>query len=442
MTLSLRLEIKQSQKLKMNPQMQQAIALLQLTNVQLTDMLKKEMEQNPFLAFDAADYGDRQGGARGVVSQVPDLGQIEARRDSLSAHIVRQIGTLFADADERRLAVELSGWLDEGGFLRESDTDICAHFAVSSEVLSTLLTRLREIEPVGLFARNLADCFAVQLQNQGVYDAAYEVLLADMGRLGQGDLAGFAAACGVDEARLMEMIASLRALTSNPAADYEVDETLLRPPDIFVRREEVRAAVVWHAALNEETLPQVLVLERDWEAMAQRKLSDAERDFMKNNIASARWLRHAAHQRAATLLRVAEAVVVQQQRFMSEGFSGLLPLRLRDIAATLEVHESTVSRTVVGKLIATPHGVVALKDLFSVALSGAGNARVVSGAAIRARMVQLIAAEGSAVLSDAGLTAALGDEGIVLARRTVTKYRERLNIPTSGLRRRALKLKC
>ena len=461
MAVALRLEVKQTQKLQMNPQMQQAIALLQLTNLQLTDMLKKEMEQNPFLAFDAAHYQERQGGGKGGAqsggqSDAPDLTQLAAPAQSLTEHIMRQIATLFADGTARQCAIELTGWLDERGFLRESDGEICATLGVAPDLLQQVLARLQAVEPSGLFARDLADCFAMQLREAGLYDAPYEILLANLDALGGADLAVLAAQCGVDEKRLAEMIMGLRGLTANPAAHYEVDEKSLQKPDIFVQSRKKTGKMIWQAQLNEETLPQVLVLERDWEEMAKRKISDQDRAFMKSHVASARWLKKAAHQRAATMLRVAQAVVAHQQGFMAKGMAGLKPLRLRDIAAMLQIHESTVSRTVAGKLIATPHGVLALKNLFSVELSGDGRAgagdkggrnaagskvQAMSGAAVRARLAKLIAAEAAGgILSDAKLVDLLAKTGIVVARRTVAKYREQLGIAPSNVRRRAYRL--
>ena len=425
MVLSQRLEVKQTQKLAMNPQMRQAIALLQLTNGQLETMLKKEMEKNPFLGFERVGQGDSAA-----------LARMEARPASLTEHILRQVGTLFADEEERRLATELSGWLDKRGFLRESDEEICVGLKTSSTVLRGVLARLREVEPIGLFARNLPDCFALQLKNRGCYDAAYEVLLANMDGLARPS--ELAAQCGISEARLKKMLGVLRGLNGNPAGEYEPDDTPAQQPDIYVRQKKLRGKSVWVAALNEATLPQVLVLERDWEEMAKRKLTDEERDYMKSNLTSARWLKQAAQQRAATLLRVAEAIVARRQDFMAEGMGALSPLRLRDIAEQLEIHESTVSRSVAGKLIATPHGVLELKKLFSTALP---RTAAKSGAAGRARLAQLIAREGENVLSDAALARRLDAEGFAMARRTVAKYREQMGIAASSLRRRAAKFR-
>ena len=472
MTLAPRIALKQSQKLMMNPQMQQAIALLQLTNVQLGDMLKREMEQNPFLAFDANHYRDSEGknpekavtvqgtsGAglgRDVVAVRVDfaagsgedvtavLEQTLSESDSLSAHLMRQIGEEMRDRAEAALALDLVGWLDEDGYLRESDAEICAALQVGAALLAATLDRLRRLTPAGIFARNLADCLTLQLDAAGLLTPAHEAVLARLDLLGRGDLAALAAEAGLTAETLAPVLQSIRAMDPRPAAGFGAAAAPLQAPDIIVLEGEAG----WQAYLNEATLPSVLVLERDWEDMAARKMTDDERAFMKANVQSARWLRKATQQRAATLLRVARAVAGRQQGFFNDGPVALQPLGLRDIAEELELHESTVSRSAAAKLVQTPNGVFRLKDLFSNALGGptagsAGrNAAPVSAAAVRARLAGWLAAENAAeaVLSDDALADRLAEEGIAVARRTVAKYRKALNIPSSAARRRAARI--
>ncbi len=460
MVLAPRLEIKQSQKLMMNPQMQQAIQLLQLTNAQLSDMLTREMEQNPFLAFDENHYRESQSRAV-TVQGTSGVGLSDAvvavRVDftdtahmlentlvapqSLSAHLMAQIGEELRQRDEAALAIELVGWLDENGYLRESDDEICATFHIDKAALEAVLARLRSFTPTGVFARNLVDCLSLQLAAQGALSPIYTGLLENFDLLGKGDIAGLAAAVGMMPDDLTPYLQTLRALDPHPAADFGAADVGVQTPDIIV----LENATGWQAYLNEATLPSVLVLERDWEAMAARKITDDERDFMKANVQSARWLRKATQQRAATLLRVARAIIGRQQAFFEGGMVALQPMVLRDIADALELHESTVSRSASGKLVQTPKGVFHLKDLFSRALGGehlGSNAKPTASAAIKAQLAQLIAAEDALThaLSDDMLVAALSEFGIDLARRTVAKYRKELGLGSSAQRRRAARI--
>lgn len=469
--LTPRLQIKQSQKLMMNPQMQQAIQLLQLTNMQLNDMLAQEIEQNPFLAFDAADYraaappksvpkpdaGAKDPPLRDTISvrelslqpgqSLADSGddylaQLAAPEAGLSTFLLQQIRLSALSGATLLLAVELVGWLDDDGYLRDSDAELCASLGCDLPTLQHALTVLRGLEPSGVFARNLPDCLALQLQAQEKYTPAYAHLLANLGLMARGELQKLAALCAVSSAELGQMLTHVQALDPRPAASFDTTPELIRAPDILVRQE----GDLWRAYLNEDNLPAVLVLERDWEEMANRKMTDKEKRFMKSNVQSARWLRKATQQRAATMLRVARAVVEYQQGFFSQGMEALKPMVLRDIADKLELHESTVSRVVAAKIVQTPSGQLALKDLFSVALSGGDqqqhNRQIVSAASIKARLARYIAAErAEAILSDEKLAEMLAEEGIMVARRTVAKYREGLKIASSAVRRRAAKLR-
>lgn len=467
MVLAPRIQLKQSQKLMMNPQMQQAIALLQLTNVELTDMLQKEMDQNPFLAFDADHYRDSEGknteravtvhGTSGVglgsdvvavrvdfaAAAGTDLTRImeetTASADNLAAHLARQIGEEIRDPAVAAAATELVGWLDADGYLRDTDDEICAALNIDPGLLAASLAAVQVLTPPGVFARNLPDCLRLQLAADDALTPVHTALLDNLDLLGQGDFAGLAKAAGLTVDELPPYLQTIRALNPRPAAAFDAEETAPPSPDIIVLEGEAG----WQAYLNEANLPSVLVLERDWEDMAARKMTDQERMFLKTNVQSARWLKKATQQRAATLLRVARAMTGVQQGFFADGPVALSPMGLRDIAEMLDIHESTVSRSAAAKTVQTPAGMFLLKDLFSNALGEAGRDGVaVSAMSVRARLAQWVREEDplTAPLSDEALAEKLEAEGIAVARRTVAKYRKALNIPSSAARRRAAKI--
>ena len=471
MVLAPRLEISQKQKLMINPQMRQAIELLQLTNVQLADMLKREMEQNPFLAFDAAHFRESGNGeapravtvdgasGHGLTDKIEavrvdfavgESGDVNAMLenraaddDNLTAHVLQQISEEIGDLDMAALAVELTGWLDDDGYLREGDDEICSTIGVDAGLLRETLTRLQGFTPAGVFARNLADCLRLQWLARGDWTPTHQALLDNLDILGRGDMDALAKAMAVAPDALPLLLQAVRALDPSPAAAFETTTDRLALPDVIVLESDAG----WQAYLNEDSLPSVLVLERDWEEMATRKITDDERKFMKSNVQSARWLRKATQQRAATLLRVSRAIVARQQSFFTGGLAALEPMRLRDIAEEIEMHESTVSRSVAGKLVQTANGQFSLKDLFSTAIGegtnqSGGNRKIISAQAVKARIAGLVAEEDapSNVLSDNDLVALLAEEGIVVARRTVVKYRKAMTIGSSAERRRAAKI--
>lgn len=470
MTLSPRIAIRQSQKLVLNPQMQQSIELLLLSNKQLAQMLKKETEQNPFLAFDTQHYREATASkAQTQEAQTPDVyetmtdfaeaesgnagdvieqRQAELENGGLLPHVLGQIGEMFDDRQMALWAGELAGWLDEDGYLREGDDEICAALSLSQSDLDAVLTQCRALSPAGVFARDLPDCLALQIHRQAAWTPAYGALLANLGLVAKNDFAQLAEICAVEARDIMDMLRLVQTLDPRPGRAFQQEAANVQAPEILVQGGQGK----WQASLNEDSLPRVLVLERDWEEMAQRAMSDDEKTFMKTNIRSARWLRKAMQQRAATLLRVAEAVTARQQGFFDHGMIALTPMSLRDIGEALELHESTISRTVARKTIATPKGVFALKDLFSVRVTPRRKPRaqadrldnqpIVSARSVQARIAALIEAEtAGTVLSDTRIVKILAKDNVIVARRTVAKYRDMMHIPSSVVRRRKLALK-
>ena len=300
------------------------------------------------------------------------------------------------------------------------------------------LKQLCDFTPAGVFARNLADCLRLQLLATGDWTPIHQALLDNLDILGRGDMAALAKAMDIAADEIAPYLQAVRALDPRPAASFETDTSGRAQPDVIV----LEGDGGWQAYLNEDSLPSVLVLERDWEEMAARKITDEERKFMKTNVQSARWLKKATQQRAATLLRVARAIVTRQQGFFTGGPAALEPMGLRDIADEIEMHESTVSRSVAGKLVQTANGQFSLRELFSSAIGRGGNGKTASAQAVKAHIAELVRNETTpnGVLSDDALVALLADEGLVMARRTVAKYRKSLNIPSSAQRRRAAKI--
>jgi RNA polymerase sigma-54 factor len=238
--------------------------------------------------------------------------------------------------------------------------------------------------------------------------------------------------CGVDAEDLADMIAEIRGLDPKPGANYDDAPAQLLVPDILMR---AGPEGDWLLELNPDTMPRLLVNERFYARVAPRARKE-DRLFMAEQLASANWLVRSLQQRAQTILKVAAEIIRQQDGFIRYGVAHLRPLILRDIAETVEMHESTVSRVTANKYIATPRGTFELKYFFTTAIPGTGGESH-SAEAVRYRIRGLIDAEAADdILSDDAIVAALRDEGVDIARRTVAKYREALRIPNSVQRRR------
>jgi RNA polymerase sigma-54 factor len=292
-------------------------------------------------------------------------------------------------------------------------------------------------DPTGIFARDLAECLAAQLDEHDRLDPAMQALLDNLDRLARRDMRGLMEVCGVDAADLADMIAELRRLDPKPGAKFENEP--LRPliPDVLMRPMPVKSAEIgdWLLEINPETMPRLLI-RRGFHARVRAGASRETKTFLSEQLQGATWLVKALESRAQTILRVSAEIVRRQDGFFRHGISHLRPLTLRDIAAEVELHESTVSRVTSNKSIATPRGIFELKFFFTTALAGA-NGETHSAETVRHRVQSLIAGESPRqILSDDAIAALLQKEGIDIARRTVAKYREALRIPGSAQRKR------
>lgn len=481
-----RLDLRHTQSLVMTPQLRQAIQLLQFTNIEVNQFVEDELLKNPLIeqaapeteasgpsgggpAEDAGrgvvQAGDAASPAGGVVDPDPSgtdapldldfsnvydsgsgadaggraasdsddwIGQLADRPPDLREHIEQQARLAFPDPTRRRIAAALIMALDPAGRLAESPERIAGMLGVEISRLEAVRCVMMRFDPAGVFARDLAECLAVQLDERNRLDPAMRALLANLELLARRDHRALMDICGVDAEDLRDMIAEIRRLDPKPGAAF--DATPLTPliPDVLMRPGPDGDYLL---ELNPETMPRVLI-RRGFHARMAASASRETRQFLSERIQSANWLVRALESRAETILRVAAEIVRHQDAFFRFGIGFLRPLTLREIAAALEIHESTVSRVTSNKVIATPRGVLEMKFFFTTALAGA-NGESHSAEAVRHRIATLIEAETlDRILSDDTLAGMLQKEGIDIARRTVAKYREALRIPGSAQRKR------
>lgn len=474
------LNFKQQQNLVMTPQMQQAVKLLQMNNIELQNFLEEEMVQNPLLEkvetepesgdaeapsdtdndnndsdeappetvhedaredFDAgnkmADVG--AGGSSSFNDDLPDFEDRLVRQKTLREHLNEQ---LHIDADtllEKSIGALLIDRLDESGYLRDDTHTLALQIGCSEPTLQSVLTRLKKFDPTGVFAHDLADCLALQLEDQGELTASFKILLENLPLLAQHDYKKLAKVCNVDEDELSEMTALLRTLNPRPSADFDHVVAQTAIPDVLMKALPKNIGGGWRVELNTDTLPRVLVNQQYYTDVSARTKDKGEREYLTTQLNNASWLVKALEQRAMTILKVASEIVERQDGFFLYGIEFLKPLTLREIAEAIDMHESTVSRVTTGKFIGTPRGLFELKFFFSSSIEGA-DGTAISSQSVKARIKVLTDAETvDAVLSDDDLVEALTKEGMNVARRTVAKYREAMGIQSSVQRRRIKK---
>ncbi len=434
--------ISQRQSMVVNAQLQQAIHLLAMGNNDLAAFIEKQSEENPFVELAPLP--------RSVIDRTPQLPTSRASSDddwdrigalaadpgpSLYAHITTEISRLGLSPAENMAASAFLDALEPSGWLGQPLSMIAARAGVSEAEAETLLRKLQGIEPAGIFARSLSECLRLQAAERGILTPRFRAILENLPLLAQADLKGLSRVCGCTMDELKAELRTLRGLNPKPGAMFETFIPPQRPPDLIVTRAENG----WQVDLNRSTLPRVVVRAEQAQAVA-RHASPANAQagaYVGERLSVARWLARAVEHRNQTILKVGAEVVRRQQAFLEMGAAHMRPMILREVADAIGVHESTVSRVTSGMLVATPQGTFPLKSFFSAALGSASGDEPGSAAAVRHRIKQLVLAESADdPLSDETIAKIVSKEGVVLARRTVAKYRDILNIPSSTERRR------
>ncbi|MCK8780350.1 RNA polymerase factor sigma-54 [Rhizobium sp. NTR19] len=365
-----------------------------------------------------------------------DLEDFVAGQTTLRDHLNQQVPFLLTKAADRLVAQVLVDQLDEAGYLQGDLDEVASRLGKSMAEVEAILASLQTLDPPGVFARTLSECLAIQLRQRDRLDPAMDALVRNLELLAKRDFASLRKICGVDDEDLLDMLSEIRKLNPKPGAGFEsgVSETIA--PDIVVRP---AADGSWIVDLNPDTLPRVLVNQSYYQTVSKtcRKNSE-DHTFLSECMQNASWLTRSLDQRAKTIMKVATEIVRQQDAFLVHGVDHLRPLNLKTVAEAIKMHESTVSRVTSNKYMLTPRGLFELKYFFTVSIGSAeegGDNH--SAEAVRHRIRQLIAQETpDAVLSDDDIVISLKKGGVDLARRTVAKYREAMNIPSSVQRRR------
>ncbi|MBA2934053.1 RNA polymerase factor sigma-54 [Sphingomonas sp. CGMCC 1.13654] len=495
MSLAPRLDLRQSQSLVMTPQLQQAIKLLALSNLEIEAFIAEELEKNPLLDSgsteevreaepdgdfdgDAPEPTDALAGLNGGGEDAPldvdyseetfhhdspsdlagaqgmdgslglagtatgggeggDLQETLAGAENLSDHLMAQAGTVFS-GDALLIAGHIIDALDDAGYLTVPLLDIAERLGAPLGLVERVLGTVQTFDPTGIGARDLAECLALQAKEADRYDPCMEKLIAHLDILARGDLPRLRRICGVDEEDMADMIRELRAYDPKPGLQFAATETQPVVPDIFVAP---MAKGGWAVELNNATLPRLIVNRSYYAELASAAGDRTSKAWLNDSLQSANWLMKALDQRARTIVKVATEIVKQQEAFFQRGVEHLRPLTLRTIAEAIGMHESTVSRVTSNKYLACPRGLFELKFFFTSAIQSADGGEAASAQAVKSHIARLIADEApDDILSDDALVDLLKERGFDIARRTVAKYREALGLGSSVQRRRQKKL--
>ena len=468
--ISLVQNIKQSQKMTLTPQLLKAIKLLELNNIDLDNYLQQEILDNPLLekvgddeilkdnvndtdknlssqnklessfshnedsegspSFDTANlYESSSTSIDNIIEET-----IESKK-SLYQIIADQINISFQNKIDRLIALSILEFIEPNGYLKVSTKELSIDLNIDLLRIEKILNILKSFEPLGIFSNDLEEFLTLQLNSQNLLDSDLKLLLKNLTLLATENIFSIAKKLKIDKEKLKD---SLDVLKRCSPAPIDTDSDLIShiySPDIIVEKDKNE----WIVSLNEETLPKVIVLTGYWEELSRKKLTKEDKKYLSTNFLAGKGLVKALEQRASTILKVAKEIIKKQEKFLDDGVMGLRPLKLKDIAEELDIHESTVSRITNSKTIYTPRGTYDLKFFFSKSLNTLSNDDGLSSKVVKEKIIQLINNEEK-VLSDNKLSKLLKEEGINVARRTVTKYREEMTLPPSHQRKRLKQL--
>ena len=470
------LQLRLSQQLAMTPQLQQAIRLLQLSTLELQQELQQALESNPLLeqidtheeidtretqdseTLDTADAleqkempeelpldaswdtiytaGTPSGTSGDYIDDELPIYQGETTQ-TLQDYLMWQVElTPFSDTD-RAIATSIVDAVDDTGYLTVPLEDILESMGdeeIDIDEVEAVLKRIQRFDQVGVDAKDLRDCLLIQLsqfdKTTPWLEEARLIISDHLDLLANHDFRTLMRVTRLKEDVLKEAVNLIQSLDPRPGQSIQTGEPEYVIPDVLVRKHNGH----WTVELNSDSIPR-LQINQHYASMCNNARNDGDSQFIRSNLQDAKWLIKSLESRNDTLLRVSRCIVEQQQAFFEQGEEYMKPMVLADIAQAVEMHESTISRVTTQKYLHSPRGIFELKYFFSshVNTEGGGEA---SSTAIRALVKKLIAAENPAKpLSDSKLTSLLSEQGIMVARRTVAKYRESLSIPPSNQRK-------
>ena len=486
MALELRQSLKLTQQLVMTPQLQQAIKLLQLSRLELQQAVREELEVNPVLEEDVEgepeeraeaetereasssetepdsseapgvtptkelidrvdwDYyfgdGATAGAARGERDREEEDGRpyyenLLTRKPSLADYLESQINLSTVDDAVREIAPYLIGNIDENGYLKVSAEETAEALGKPLEEVERAIAKIQTLDPAGIGARDLRECLMIQAREKGEeFSLPLQILTDHFDLFTRGDIAGIAKRLKLPREIVREAFQKLVTLWPKPGRLFSGDDVHYITPDAYVAQVDNQ----WVVTLNEDGQPRLRLSSyyRDLLSAGDR-LGKEDKDFLKQKINSALWFIKSIQQRQRTIYKVVESIMKLQKDFLEAGPKHLKPLTLRDVAEDISMHESTVSRVTNSKYVCTPHGIFELKFFFNSGLNREGGGEDIASKSVKEKILEIIKAEGGDnPSSDQDLVRLLRNQGIRIARRTVTKYRQAMGVLPSSKRKK------
>ena len=477
MKLDFNLQISQKQGLALTAQVQQAIKLLQMTNMEICEFVEEQFQDNPFVEetsfteknklddptnktskeldksleenpyktstdqskisqenqFETGEAYTPRSTVAKEASDFDAINLVAAGKKSIYAHCLEFCDTLQLSPSQNLVAQKLIEELEPTGWISTELKAIAEELNVEDTLVSEVLSKLQDIEPAGLFSRSLKECLTLQAVDREIYCDTMQAILDNLHLIGSGKFDLLKRRCGCSDTEIAKFFQKIKSLDPKPGLQFDASSAPIREPDLRVKETQDG----WAVELNNSTLPDVRI-SKDFAKELTKKVNEkAEREFIREKITEAKWLQNAINKRNETMLKVGSEIIKRQTEFLEKGAQYIQPMILNDIAEAVGMHESTISRVTTGSLIQTPRGTLELKAFFSVGIKQGVDTDTTSAASVRYRIKKLIEQENpNAPISDDAIVDTLLKDGVKVARRTVAKYRKIENIPSSFARKR------
>lgn len=436
------LNIGMKQSMNLTASLHQSINILQMSSIELAEMISREMETNPFLEsasdneaedsnkeerFDNISVISNRDDNFNPISQIPD-------EQSLTVYVMEQVGMVIADPIQRMIALYIVNLLQESGYIELDIAKAQKDLKASEVEILSVLYKLQTIEPTGIFARNLQECLALQLKEKGEYNEIFQIILDNLNYLATHDMTRLAKICRIKNNELAEYVQEIKLLNPKPCASFGTERLTSRVADVILTVDEMNEITV---RINENAVPDFNVKKDYYSQIKRQLISSQDKDFASNYYHSANNVMRAVTQRLKTIKEVATVIADKQKDFFLKGVMYLKPMTLAEIAYTCGMNESTISRATSNKYIQTPTGIYDMRFFFSSRIQSKNSAVNVSSTKVKEIIKSIIDSEdASHIYSDDDIVAELAKFNVNIARRTVAKYREAMGINTSNMRKR------
>lgn len=445
--------LKTTQNLNLTPQLRQAIAFLQLSNLELKNFLMQASLENPVLQLDdsepstnvlldAQEYSEsaywdkvRKKSKNFDESMDGYLENIEAKPVTLHEHVSQQVPLLFKDVQDQVIAYKLIESLESTGYFFGDMNALSEQLSTPIETLTHVLTSLQTLEPSGVFARSLKECLLLQIRELENPPLRMAEVVEQLELLAENKIDKLLKSCMITREQLIAITRRIKELNPKPGLIFENPYNFNVIPDVILEYDTFHKK--WHLRLNDQSMPKVAFDNLYVDRLNNPRISCDEKKYLKDHYQNATSLIKALEQRTKTILKVATLVFEHQQEFFEKGIQYLKPLTLRSIAEAIDMHESTVSRVTQNKYMMTPRGLFEFRYFFSSSITCDSTGEELSSTTIRHRIKKIIDDESpDAPVSDDMLVQLIAKDGVVVARRTIAKYREEMKIPSSYERKR------